>query len=351
MHFRNFKLTIFILFFVPISIWSITPSIAVYQYYTPDEESFKQYSFLSYTITDTIHQELLNENNFFIVEKSQIEHEAGLKSWDTNDIRDINNKIELSRQLECDYFIWGYYILEQDQLVIFNYLVETASGRTLKISKMDFSKGPEIFDEVELFTKSFTLWINTELPDREIAKEVVYVEKPQLILTEIGIGSFYNIIISPFFSDVLGNGIGGVLDINLYPKDTDLFYFGVSIPITMLKTNDITIMDIDVLNALLLVRAGIDFEPHESFHIQIASNFGIAFLFGYKDTEVLSYARPSFGTELNLGFYPLYLSKKEQRNPNLISIQLGVTYQFVYDTYESESNHLLQPKIEFSLNF
>ena len=354
--YKKYLLILILSIITPLGLWSQNASIAVFRYFASDSKNSDQFSFLSYTVSDIIHQELLNENLLFVFEKSQLNSEAEASNWNEEDFENDDKRLKICRNLGCDYFIWGYYMVEQDRLILFNYLVETSSGRTLKIEKKEFSTGPEIFDEVELFTKSFSRWINRELPEREIVREViikketVYVEKDDPVSIEIGLGIFYNFILSEYFSNALKHGIGGALDINIYLEAATPFYFGLSIPVTMLKTKDVDLMDIDVLMAPLLARVGLNLKPLDFLHLQFAVNGGGSFLFGYKDDEILSYFRPALGLEFHMVFIPLRLLKKETDNRDLLFIKLGVSYLFVNNTYNGNSIHLIQPQLGLSFS-
>lgn len=325
---------------LPLSLWSKSPSVVIFPYFQADNSGDKTFSFLQYTVPDSIHQELLNENKLYVFEKDQL-------VTDADKIIEGEQRLEICRSLESNYFIWGYYLIEGEKLIIFNHLVETLSGRTLKIEKKEFSTGPEIFDQIEIFTRSFSLWINRELPEREIfketiiQKETIYVEKKSPVSIGISTGLFYSIILPEYFSGALNNGIGGVLDFNVYPSKTEPFYFGFSIPVTMLKTKDTDIMEIDVLVAPILLKAGLDLRLSDFMHLKLSADFGGSFLFGYKDTEILSYFRPALGLDIHLEFTP-----KER-----FHISPGVRYLYVYNTYQGNSIHLIQPQLAVSFSF
>ncbi|MBI9098202.1 MAG: hypothetical protein JEY91_06975, partial [Spirochaetaceae bacterium] len=237
--------------------------------------------------------------------------------------------------------------IEGEKLILFNHLIETLSGRTLKIEKQEFSTGPAIFDQIETFTRSFSLWINRELPEHEILqetiikKETVYVEKRPPVTIGIGPGLFYSIILSKYFTGALNNGIGGVINFNVYPEKTEPLYFGLSIPVTMLKTKDAEIMEIDVLMAPLLINVGFILKPLDFMHLHFAAQIGGSFLFGYKDLEALSYFRPSLGVNFHIDFIPT----------ERFHIKPGVRYLFIYNTYQGNSIQLLQPQLFVSFSF
>ena len=314
-------------------------SMIIFKYYSIGDQSTAKYSYLSDTVPDIIKETLLDKNLFHIIEKTQINRTVKEIGMDEDYYKKEDDRIKIARFLSSEYFLWGYYVLEDDKLFLFHHIVETETGRTLNVIKEEHTTGKELFDTVEKSARDFSNWINRELPQRKPeSKEFSEGEKTAY---SIGAGIFYNIYFPYIFSSSLKSGLGVSIDFKLYPPAIKPFYIGFLFPVAMLKALESSSVEIDLLFVPLFMKTGVNFSPLHFLKMETSINFGGAIIFGYKSPEILSYIRPSIGGEFNLLFTLV----------DFFTISAGIRYTCVLSAYNKWAMHLLNPQILVYLLF